>query len=457
MILYWYIINYILKILDKRLSTCEIIYTDPLNADTDGDGLKDGEEIIPQFKFVDSSSIGLPGVSCGICFNMLSDPNMSDSDGDGYSDKEDLAPMIKYKNPVILIHGRGDNSKNCFGIENHITQEDNNGYGYENTSDFSDVDKQKLLNSTAENSIARKLVDDGYVANENLFAFNYPNQDVTYINAIILQNYIYNLSNSNTSSLFFVTKSDKKNKNVKFDIIAHSNGGLVSRYYIENLGGDSYIRKLITIDTPHYGSTLATFSDMELLTYTSIICPMDFDLSSNSRLFTGNTNIYIDTLFPISFQSRLFTYYFNHQVNYALNHQSPKLNGNKNVSTEYYAIGGIAYGDNITKNPVAINFVRSRISVYSFIQQIKLMAYNRYGIDISGLASDSNDNIIDIMTQFGLKSNNNDIIDYINFHNTTAIITGSNEYSFSNGNYWHNGILWDNSTHETIIQYLIRS
>ena len=34
-----------------RLSTGEIIYTDPLNADTDGDGLKDGEEIIPQFKF----------------------------------------------------------------------------------------------------------------------------------------------------------------------------------------------------------------------------------------------------------------------------------------------------------------------------------------------------------------------------------------------------------------------
>lgn len=36
-----------------RLSNGEIIYTDPLNADTDGDGLKDGEEIIPQFKFVE--------------------------------------------------------------------------------------------------------------------------------------------------------------------------------------------------------------------------------------------------------------------------------------------------------------------------------------------------------------------------------------------------------------------
>lgn len=34
-----------------RLSNSEIIYTDLLNADTDSDGLKDGEEIIPQFKF----------------------------------------------------------------------------------------------------------------------------------------------------------------------------------------------------------------------------------------------------------------------------------------------------------------------------------------------------------------------------------------------------------------------
>ena len=78
-----------------RLSTGEIIYTDPLNADTDGNGLKDGEEIIPQFKFVDSSSIGLPWGSCGIYFNMVSDPTMGDSDEDGISDIEDTAPFSK--------------------------------------------------------------------------------------------------------------------------------------------------------------------------------------------------------------------------------------------------------------------------------------------------------------------------------------------------------------------------
>lgn len=43
--------NCVIKISGIRLSNSEIIYTDLLNADTDGDGLKDGEEIIPQFKF----------------------------------------------------------------------------------------------------------------------------------------------------------------------------------------------------------------------------------------------------------------------------------------------------------------------------------------------------------------------------------------------------------------------
>ena len=41
MILYWYIINYMLKILDKKLSNGEIIYTAPFSADTDGDGIFD--------------------------------------------------------------------------------------------------------------------------------------------------------------------------------------------------------------------------------------------------------------------------------------------------------------------------------------------------------------------------------------------------------------------------------
>lgn len=72
-----------------RLSNGEIIYTDPLNADTDGDGLKDGEEIISQYKLFSGPSSGFLETPYTIYFSMKSDPTMSDSDGDGILDKDD--------------------------------------------------------------------------------------------------------------------------------------------------------------------------------------------------------------------------------------------------------------------------------------------------------------------------------------------------------------------------------
>lgn len=41
-------------------------------------------------------------------------------------------------------------------------------------------------------------------------------------------------------------------------ILAHSMGGLASRYYLEELGGDAYVDSLVTLGTPHQGSLLAT-------------------------------------------------------------------------------------------------------------------------------------------------------------------------------------------------------
>ena len=44
----------------------------------------------------------------------------------------------------------------------------------------------------------------------------------------------------------------------KVNIIAHSKGGLDARYAISCLGMDSYVASLTTINTPHYGSSLAS-------------------------------------------------------------------------------------------------------------------------------------------------------------------------------------------------------
>ncbi len=53
--------------------------------------------------------------------------------------------------------------------------------------------------------------------------------------------------------ILVLTKSDK------VDIIGHSMGGIVSRYYIEQMNGAKKVNKLITIGSPHNGTKMAVF------------------------------------------------------------------------------------------------------------------------------------------------------------------------------------------------------
>lgn len=41
------------------------------------------------------------------------------------------------------------------------------------------------------------------------------------------------------------------------DIVGHSLGGLIARYYVQCLGGDTYVRTLVTLGTPHSGTRVA--------------------------------------------------------------------------------------------------------------------------------------------------------------------------------------------------------
>ncbi|MFB6842388.1 esterase/lipase family protein [Streptomyces sp. NPDC056361] len=45
------------------------------------------------------------------------------------------------------------------------------------------------------------------------------------------------------------------------DIVGHSLGGLVARYYVQRLGGDARVRTLVTLGTPHAGTTVAPLAD----------------------------------------------------------------------------------------------------------------------------------------------------------------------------------------------------
>ncbi|MFG2491339.1 esterase/lipase family protein [Streptomyces caniferus] len=43
----------------------------------------------------------------------------------------------------------------------------------------------------------------------------------------------------------------------RVDIVGHSLGGLIARYYVQRLGGDTRVRTVITLGTPHSGTAVA--------------------------------------------------------------------------------------------------------------------------------------------------------------------------------------------------------
>jgi pimeloyl-ACP methyl ester carboxylesterase len=48
----------------------------------------------------------------------------------------------------------------------------------------------------------------------------------------------------------------------RVDIVAHSLGGTVARYYIERLGGARHVHRLVTIGSPHRGTAVAHFGPL---------------------------------------------------------------------------------------------------------------------------------------------------------------------------------------------------
>ena len=46
-----------------------------------------------------------------------------------------------------------------------------------------------------------------------------------------------------------------------FDLVGFSMGGLISRYYVQRLGGLARVQRLVTVSAPHQGTILGLFSD----------------------------------------------------------------------------------------------------------------------------------------------------------------------------------------------------
>ena len=74
----------------------------------------------------------------------------------------------------------------------------------------------------------------------------------------------------------------------KVDLVAHSMGGLVSRYYIKDLGGAATVDSLIMMGTPNYGTSLANVASF--LTFGSCIgIDACNQMAAGSSLLEGRT------------------------------------------------------------------------------------------------------------------------------------------------------------------------
>jgi triacylglycerol lipase len=110
----------------------------------------------------------------------------------------------------------------------------------------------------------------------------------------------------------------------KFDLVGFSMGGLISRYYVQKLGGAARVRRLVTISAPNHGTIWAWLSgrsgvremrpgsemlrelnedagSLAALDYTSIYTPLDLTIfpAASSRMPVGRNIIAWVPLHPL--------------------------------------------------------------------------------------------------------------------------------------------------------------
>ena len=149
----------VFEISGMRLSNGTIIYTDPFNADTDGDGLLDGEEIgvMPTFWLnIIFDKFDIPSEIGAYIFEMKSNPNIKDTDGDGLDDKIDNEPCNSKVHEFLIYETDATDykAKNC-ELENRpedfkyadLSKNELIDLSWINWTDFFGVSKNDYINS----------------------------------------------------------------------------------------------------------------------------------------------------------------------------------------------------------------------------------------------------------------------------------------------------------------------
>ena len=194
---------------------------------------------------------------------------------------------------------------------------------------------------------------------------------------------------------FYSSTSNYNNNIYKINLVGHSMGGLVSRYYIENLNQDIYVDKLITICTPHWGSGYATAScfvggELPLLTNSvHVIC--DHDLMPYSKMYGGEFST--DLLAWCNFNFDFTEYKLTEELNYS-----------KNRLTKYYAIAAINY----TKSNVYNKTSEIPTDIYTFDQLTEW--FKNLSLNAINIKKDD-DNMVGFLSQIGWTESGQDLPD----------------------------------------------
>lgn len=350
---------------------------------------------------------------------------------------------VREKDPVFLIHGRTSNALRTWGAENgveisHDDTEvgDNNHYCSDlyapNLGDLSafyiDENVQFITNiisgkyengnsieyssldgdEKTDTNLAYYLKEQKYVENRDLFVFNYPNEDAVIHNAKKFEAFIKNLmtyvkacGDDEMKRAFFRSKEDYDKDNYKFNIVGHSMGGLVARYYIESIEHDEKVGyhenvdKLITVCTPHWGSGYADLGCA--LGIAHEIC--DHDLRFNSAMYGG------------TFSTELNCNAAGENCcndNYTL---TKELDYSKSRSTKYYAIAGIDY-DVTLKNENDYTFeMPTTFTTYQqiteYLTQKEVFKVNNFDIVIPIDIKKVGDNMVGFLSQIGWTGDSN--------------------------------------------------
>lgn len=160
--------------------------------------------------------------------------------------------------PTILVHGLGGHSgtwglKNLWLNNNSVAWPNETVSGYSESftgktysvyysQPYSNIDVHYITGWSNSAEIGPDLENRGYRRNKELFIFEYHSTGHVGSGGRNLRDFIYNL------------KVKGKIPYAPVNLIAHSKGGLVSRYYIETLSGSANVKRLITLGTPHFGS-----------------------------------------------------------------------------------------------------------------------------------------------------------------------------------------------------------